>query len=191
MGIVGDVEKHLVGPGRVVAVVHRAEVQVVPCAHAPLTAPGPLTQHEMIAAGGVGPLLDMIPDRHTVPVAWVPGAGEVGDGGAHIEVVVEAVLHAGGKARPRQHRGDVRGGLVGGHVVGVDAEFAEGLAVVAADEDGGIVGHAEIVELCAQNPNGVVGVADPDVVAVEDRLDVIVGRQVPRLSWWWCAPFVG
>ena len=42
----------------------------------------------------------MIPDRHTIPVARVPGPGEVGDGGGYIEVVVEAVLHTGRKPGP-------------------------------------------------------------------------------------------
>jgi hypothetical protein len=38
-------------------------------------------------------------------------------------------------------------GLVGSLVVGVHAELAEGLAVVAADPDGRVVEHTEIVEL--------------------------------------------
>jgi hypothetical protein len=145
----------------------------------------------VIAAGGAVAGLERTAHRRAVPVARQPGAGEVGHGGRDVEVVVQAVLHARREAGPRQDGGDVRGGLVGGHVVGVHAELAEGLAVVAADQHGGVVARIEVVELAEQGGDGVVRVAHAHVVAVEDRLHVGRGRQVPGVPRRGRAPLVG
>jgi hypothetical protein len=118
-------------------------------------------------------------------------AGSIQDRGRDIEVVLQPGVHRGRLTRPAQDGRDVARRLVGGLVIGVDAELAERLAVVGADQDRGVVEHAEIGELVQQSAERVVGVAHPDVVAVEDPLDVVHARRVPRLARRRVAPLVG
>ncbi len=94
-------------------------------------------------------------------------------------------------ARPSQDGGDVARRLVGRLVVGIDAELTERLAVVAADEHRRPVEDPEVVELVAQRTERVVGVADADVVAVENGLHVVRARRLPRLPRRRVAPLVG
>ena len=55
-------------------------------------------------------------------------------------------------------------------VVGIDAQLAERLTVIAAEPDGGLFEHAEVRELGAHRADGIVCVAHADVVPVEELL---------------------
>jgi hypothetical protein len=69
-------------------------------------------------------------------------------------------------------------GLVGGLVVGVHAQLAERLAVIARHQDGRLAEDAQIVELRAQGTHRLVGEADADVVAIEHSLHITVGPEL-------------
>jgi hypothetical protein len=64
------------------------------------------------------------------------------------------------------------GRFVGRLVVGIDPQLTERLAVVAADPDGGLVEDTEIIELRTHGAHGIVRETNPDVVAVEELLDL-------------------
>jgi len=75
------------------------------------------------------------------------------------------------ETRPAQDGGDVGCGLVGCLMVGVDAELAERLAVVTADQDGGVVQYPELGEP-----------PPPDQIPDADRNPRILDFTVTRIT---------
>ena len=133
MGVGCQVEQHLVRPVTVVAVVPGPQIEVVAPADPALACPCTLGEHEHLAAVfGAG--AELRGDGPPVPVRRHTEAREVDDRRGDVEVIVQAGVGHRLDARPAQDRGDVARCLVGRLMIGVDAEFAEGLAVVGADQ---------------------------------------------------------
>jgi hypothetical protein len=119
------VEQHLVGPVPVVAVVPRAEVEVVAEANTALAGPCTLRQYEVVSPGAPGEI-----DRHAVPTSRDAESGEIDHGGRYIQVVLKASVDTRLDARPPQDGRDVTRDFVSRLVIGVNAELAERLSVI-------------------------------------------------------------
>ncbi len=182
-------KEHLVVPA-VVAVVEGAQVQVVAGAHAPLGDPAPWVSTRW-SRPAVVPACRAGASDSRVHVVGTTAPASSTTIAAQVEVVVQPGLHPGFEAGPAQHGGDVGGGLIRALVVAVDAELAELLAVVGADQHGGLVEHSQVGQLGHDGAHRVVRVADADVVSVERGLDVVHARQVPRLAGRGRSPLVG
>ncbi len=138
---------------------------------------GALGQHQMILAAVLA-LGDGLGVGHAVIVvlAHKSSAQKLLDGGGQVHVIVEA---RGGlslcPAGPLDYHGYMAGGLVGGAVLGVEAQLAQVLAVVRGDYDGCVLIQPLLLQPAHNLPDIVVGIAYAAVIAVHKVPHILHG----------------
>ena len=153
----------------------RADQHPVAGANGPLERVDAVFQHQVRPAGEVLSVYGR-QKRLAVPSRRDRHPEHLADGRGQVECVDQSIAGCpGGLARPADDHRHVQDRFVGQAVIHVLPVVAERVAVVAGDDDDGLVPDAGLADYVQDLPDVVVGVADGGVVAVDQADEVVAG----------------
>ncbi len=147
---------------------------VIP-ANGSLGRPRSVTEHEVVPSTGLS-VGDRRRERATIPSGRSIDVDAVHERRTEIKLVVKIVVDPGFDPRTTDDERKPTGLVVGRHVVAVDVEFAEVLAVVSGEYDQRLLTNALLLEKGEQTIEVVVHVTDAGVVPINELTKIPPGR---------------